>query len=189
MSRIGKLSILQGKYCKKQLSQKFLLILMTPGSTFMILGGLGTNLHADLGIPGTSIFELACLVASLRRRGGPWAILGHWGSTRKDILRSRFGFLLILVDLGTLFRQLFEYLGPTNVYFVMLGSRLLFVMIFGSESECLGIKKHGFGMGSIANTNFCSNRICDDRLVVMIAWSIVHDFESRLDQFSMLLLP
>ena len=39
--------------------------------------------------------HLACLVSLLWRPGGPWDDLGTMGSTTKDTLRSRLGFLRI----------------------------------------------------------------------------------------------
>ena len=74
----------------------------------MILGSIGTNFHVDLGFP----CYLACLVASLWLPGGPWGDPGTSGSTKKDTLRSRLGFMLFFGDLGTPFWQLFGYIGP-----------------------------------------------------------------------------
>ena len=51
MSRIGKLSILQARYCTKQLSQK-LEFSWFQNAIFMILGGIGIHFHVDLGIFG-----------------------------------------------------------------------------------------------------------------------------------------
>ena len=38
-----------------------------------------------------------------------------------------------------------------KVYFVMLVYKFLFVMIFGSESGCLGLGNQSFGMGVVKN--------------------------------------
>ena len=40
-----------------------------------------------------------------------------------------------------------------KVYFVMLVSRLLFLVVFETESGCLQLEKHGFDIRSIAKTN------------------------------------
>ena len=48
----------------------------------MILDGLGIHFHVDLGVFGIQTCRLACLVASLRRRG---AILEHWGAQERTL--------------------------------------------------------------------------------------------------------
>ena len=55
------------------------------GPFFMILGGLGTNFHVDLGIPGTSTCYLACWVASLWRPGGPCGDPGTLGAQERTL--------------------------------------------------------------------------------------------------------
>ena len=85
MSGIGKLSILQRKYCKNQLSQK-LAFAYFQIPFFMIWGRLW---YQFLGILNTSTYYLACLVASLWRLGEPLGDLGTLGSARKDTLTSR----------------------------------------------------------------------------------------------------
>ena len=44
-------------------------------------------------------------------------------------------------------------------------SRLLFLMIFGSESGCLGLRNQAFGKGGIAKLDFRSNWISHDSRV------------------------
>ena len=48
-------------------------------------------------------------------------------------------------------------------FFFMLVPRSLFVMIFQSESGCLGIVKQGFGVRSVAKTTF-SHTDCPERI-------------------------
>ena len=47
----------------------------------------------------------------------------------------------------------------------MLVSRFLFLMIFGSESGCLGLENQAFGKGGIAKINFRRNWISHDSRV------------------------
>ena len=58
-------------------------------------------LQADLGILGTSIFYLACLVASLWR-GDP----GTLGQHKKGHFEARFGFFMIFCRFMTFFERL-----------------------------------------------------------------------------------
>ena len=54
-------------------------------SIFRDFGGLGINLHVDLGpFFGAQTCCLACLVASPWHPGGPWDDLGTLGSMTKD---------------------------------------------------------------------------------------------------------
>ena len=51
----------------------------------------------------------------------------------------------------------------------------LFLMIFGSESGCLGLENQAFGIGSIAKISFCRSWISHD------ASAILYDFECPWD--------
>ena len=96
----------------------------------MILYGLGTTFHVDLGIFRTQTCYLTCLVASLWRLGGPWGDLGTLESTTKDIVRSRLAFVLIVGGLRDLIlRHFFGTLYQTMC--VLL--RLLFPGSFSNE--------------------------------------------------------
>ena len=91
--------------------------------------------------------------------GGPWDDPGTLGSTRKDTVRSRLGLYRFLVDLGNPFREFFGYIWIGKHDFFIFISRLLSLMIFGSESGCLGLENQAFGKGGIAKINFCRNWI------------------------------
>ena len=95
-----------------------------------------------------------------------WGTLGRsWddpatlGSTRQDIVRSRLGFYRFLVDLGDAFREIFGYIWTEKPDFSTFISRLLFLMILGSESGCLGSENQAFGKEGIAKVNFYRNWI------------------------------
>ena len=109
--------------------------------------------------------HLACLVPLLYRPGEPWDGPGTLGSTKKDTVRSRLGFYRFLVDLGDPFKEIFGFIWIGKHNFVISISRLLFLMIFGSESGCLGLKNQAFGKGSIAKISFCRNWISHDSRV------------------------
>ena len=94
---------------------------------------------------------MACLVPPLWRPGGPWDDLGTFGSTTKDTLRSRLSFLLILSKLRDVF------------------SRLLFLMLRGSGSGCLGMESQAFGMRRIAASSLAELGL------LMIPASTSHD--------------
>ena len=102
-----------------------------------------------LGDPGTIL-------------GRSWDDRGSLGSTRKDTVRSRLGFYRFFVDLGDPFREIFGYIWTGKHDFFISISRLLFLMIFGSESGCLGLENQAFGKGGIAKINFCRNWISYD---------------------------
>ena len=104
----------------------------------------------------------ASTLASWGTLGRSWDDPGPLGSTRKDTLRSRLGFYRFLVDLGDPFREIFGYIWTEKHVFFIFISRLLFLMIFGSESGCLGLENQAFGMGRIAKINFCRNWISYD---------------------------
>ena len=119
-----------------------------------------------------------------------WGTLGRsWddprtlGITRQDIVRYRLGFYRFFVDLGDPFREIFGYLRTEKPYFSTFISRLLFLMIWGSESGCLGWENQAFGRESIAKINSCRNWISH------VSRVIFYDFGWSWDQFSWSLLP
>ena len=129
----------------------------------------------DFGAHGC---HLACLVPLLWRPGGPWDDPGtipgrSWDDpgtlegTRKDPVRSRLGFYRFLVDLGDSFREICGYIWTENMIFSYLFPGLLFLMILGSESGCLGLENQAFGMGGIAKINFCRNWISHNSGVIL----------------------
>ena len=73
-----------------------------------------------------------------------------------------FGFFPFLVDLGDPFREIVGFIWTENHDFFISLSRFLFLMIFGSESGCLGLENQAFGKGGIAKINFCRNWISHD---------------------------
>ena len=91
--------------------------------------------------------------------GRSWDDPGTLGTTRQDTVRSRLGFYSFLVDLGDPFREIFGYIWTEKHDFFTFISRLLFLMIFGSESGCLGSENQAFGKEGIAKINFCRNWI------------------------------
>ena len=91
--------------------------------------------------------------------GRSWDDPGTLGSTRKDNVRSRLGFYRFLVDLGDQFREIFVSIWIEKHDFFIFISRLLFLMILGSESGCLGSENQAFGKEGIAKINFCRNWI------------------------------
>ena len=80
-------------------------------------------------------------------------------------MRSRLGFYQFLVDLGDPFREIFGSIWTEKHDFFIFISRLLFLMIFGSESGCLGLENQAFGKGGIAKINFYRNWISNDSRV------------------------
>ena len=69
------------------------------------------------------------------------------------------------MDSGTPFSELFGFLGPKNVYFVILDSNRLFLVIFGSEFGCLGLDNQAFGKGGIAKIDFERSWNSDDFMI------------------------
>ena len=100
--------------------------------------------------------------ASWGTLGRSWDDPGTLGSTKKDTVRSRLGFYRFLVDLGDPFMKIFWYIWTGKHDFSISLSRLLFLMIFGFESGCLGLENQAFGKGGIAKTSFCRNWISHD---------------------------
>ena len=80
-------------------------------------------------------------------------------------VRSRLGFYRIFVDLEDPFKQIFGYVWIEKHGFFISNSRLLFLLIFGSESGCLGLENQAFGKGGIAKINFRINWISFDSRV------------------------
>ena len=108
MPRIGKLSVLQTKSCKNQLSQK-LAFSLTQGPFFMIWGRLW---YRFLGIPGTSTCYLTCVVASLLD-------VQNWKTKHfvKEVLqKSTFAEVGILIVSGSIFHDLGSPLEPISWY-------------------------------------------------------------------------
>ena len=106
-----------------------------------------------------------CTLASWGTLGRSWGDPGTLGGARKDTVRSRLGFCRFLVDLGDPFRKIFGYIWTGKHDFFISISRLLFLMIFGFESGCLGLENQAFGKGGIAKTSFCRNWISHDSRV------------------------
>ena len=91
--------------------------------------------------------------------GRSWDDPGTLEGTRKDPVRSRLGFYRFFVDLGNPFREIFKYVWSEKHGFFTFISRILFLMILGSESGCLGSENQAFGKEGIAKINFCRNWI------------------------------
>ena len=64
-----------------------------------------------------------------------------------------------MVDLGDPFRRIFRYIRTEKHDFFSFVCRLIFLMILGSESGCLGSENQAFGMDGIAKINFRRNWI------------------------------
>ena len=107
----------------------------------------------------------ASTLASWRSLGRSWDDPGTLGGTRKGPVRSRLGFYRFFVDLADPFKQIFGYVWTEKHGFFISNSRLLFLVIFGSESGCLGLENQAFGKGCIAKINFCRNWISRDSRV------------------------
>ena len=68
-------------------------------------------------------------------------------------------FIDFLFFLGDPFREICGYIWTEKHDFLTFMSRILFLMILGSESGCLGSENQAFGKEGIAKTNFCRNWI------------------------------
>ena len=102
------------------------------------------------------------MVPSWGTLGRSWDDPGTLGITRQDsacTVRSRLGFYWFLVDLGDPLREIFGYIWIEKHHFFAFISRLLLLMIWGSESGCLGSENQAFGKEGIAKINFCRNWI------------------------------
>ena len=94
--------------------------------------------------------------------GRSWDDPGTVGGTRKDPVRSRLGFYRFFVRFrGSILTEFWVFLEKKKDLFIDISS-LLFLMIFWSKFECLGIQKQAFGMEGIAKINFRRNWIWYD---------------------------
>ena len=91
-----------------------------------------------------------------------WDDPGTLGITRQDTVTSRLGFYRFLVDLGDQFTKILVYIWIEKHDFFIFISRLLFLMILGSEPGCLGSENQAFGKEGIAKINFYRNWISHD---------------------------
>ena len=87
----------------------------------------------------------ASTLASWGTLGRSWDDPGTLGSTRKDTVRSRLGFYCFFADLGYPFTEIFRCIWTEKQNFFTSISRVLFLMIFGSESGWLGLENQAFG--------------------------------------------
>ena len=99
------------------------------------------------------------MVLSWGTLGRSWDDPGALATTRQGTVRSRLGFYWLLADLGDPFKEIFAYIWTEKHGFFTFVSRLLFLMILGSESGCLGSENQAFGKESIAKINSCRNWI------------------------------
>ena len=99
------------------------------------------------------------MVSSWGTLGRSWDDPGTLGTTRQDTVRSRLGFYRFSVDLGDPLREIFGYIWTEKHDFFTFISKLLFLMILGSEPGCLESENQAFGKESIAKINFCRNWI------------------------------
>ena len=76
---------------------------------------------------------------------------GDLGAHGRRPWGSRLGFLSIL---GGFRGHHLDVFGLTIVFFGMRVCRSRFLKILGSESGCLGLQNHAFGIGSIAKISF-----------------------------------
>ena len=105
------------------------------------------------------------MAPSWETQGRVWGDPGTLGTTRQDTVRSRHGFYRFSVDLGDQLREILGYIWTEKHDFFIFISRLLFLMILGSESGCLGSENQAFGKEGIAKINFCRNWISHDSRV------------------------
>ena len=104
------------------------------------LAFLQTDLR--LLVPEHVIWHAWCLQLGVLRDLG--TILGHWGAQERALWSPGLDFEWFLVHLGTPLLR-----ANKNMYFVMLVSRLLFLIIVGFKFGCLGLDNQAFGMDSI----------------------------------------
>ena len=116
------------------------------------------NKISGLWCPWVSFGMLgASTLSSWGTLGRSWDDPGTLGSTKKDTVRSRLGLYRFLSDLGDPFKEVSGYIWTGKHDLFISISRLLFLMIFGSESGCLGLENQAFGKGGIAKIKFCRN--------------------------------
>ena len=100
---------------------------------------------------GNHAYLSACVVSLRWRPGERWGDPGASGSTRKDTLRSRLGFYRFLIDSVNPFRMFVSYIwNKRNGTLFIVISRLLFLIVIGSESGCLGLENQALGKGHLA---------------------------------------
>ena len=92
--------------------------------------------------------------------GRSWDIGGHWEGpceVQAWILPIFCGFW------GPILRVFCVLLNKKQLFISI--SRLLFLLVFRFKFGCLGLEKHAFGIGGIANIHFCRNCISHDSWV------------------------
>ena len=103
--------------------------------------------------------HLACLLRPLWHLGGPSSDPGGLRSTRRETLGSRRGFLSIW---GEFRERIFKAVGNfwnRKCVFCYACLQVIFLMISGSASGCLGLHNQAFGIRSVSKTTF---HICWD---------------------------
>ena len=90
----------------------------------------------------------ASTLPSWGTQGRSWDDPRTLGSTRQDTVRSRLGFYRFFVDLGEPSRELFGYIWIKEENLFISISRLLFLIILGTESECVELEKQEFRKGA-----------------------------------------
>ena len=118
------------------------------------------------------------MVPSWGTLGRSWDDPGTLGTTQQDTVRSRLGFYRFFVDLGDTFREIFGYIWTGKHDFFISIPRLLSLMIFGSESGCLGLKTKHLAREVLQKPAFAEIGF------LMIPGSIFCDFGWVWDQFS-----
>ena len=114
---------------------------------------------------GAQNYQLAGLVAPFWHPGGPlWHLGGALGghrSSRKDILGSRVGFLLILGVFRDAILRAFLVLWSNTGVFVSCFLPGSFLMTFWYESGRMELGKQAFGVRGCAKTNLSQmSRFC-----------------------------
>ena len=100
--------------------------------------------------------HLACLLCPIWHLGGPSSDAGGLGSTLKEAL----GFQAwISIDFGRISGLPFGHFWPTLEHKLgflayVFACRYRFFKILGSESGCLGLQNHAFGIRGIAKNSF-----------------------------------
>ena len=97
--------------------------------------------------------------------GGPWGDPGTLGFASKDTWRPRPDCLLIFCRFRDPILGAFWVPWTKNLCLFMLVSNFLFLVIFGSESRCLGLEEQAFGKGGVATNNSRRNWISYDPMV------------------------
>ena len=84
--------------------------------------------------------------------------------TTTDTLRSMLEFSLISDGFRDPILKAFKVLWTKKVCLFMLVSRFLFLLVFLSESGCLGLEKQALGIEGLAKSDFRRNWISHDSL-------------------------